>query len=327
MHATESDGARSPATRNLRYVGTGLNRPECVLAASSGNLFTCDWTRGIARIAPDGSVSAAAHPSVIDQGLLPNGFAIGRDKSFLFANLGEAGGVWQVSQSEAVKPFLMEADGRKIPPANFVWIDHLDRIWITVSALTRSHKYFSRLEKEGFIVLVDRGAARIVADGLTWTNELRASPDGRYLYVNETFAGRTARYRIEDNGDLRDKIEIQMPPGTFPDGMAVDEQGGIWTICVVSGRLIRIDPSGSFETVVEDFDKAKLDEIVAAYSEVRVTRDMIVGSKGQYLDNPTSIAFGGKDRKTLYMGSISTDRLVAIDLPFVGLKPAHWDWM
>ena len=326
MKSNSAPGKRSPEAFNIRYVAAGLNRPECVLATASGNLYTSDWTRGIARISPDGAVSGAVDPSVIERKLLPNGFAMTRELSFLFANLGEDGGVWSASREKPAQPFLMEADGRKIPPANFVWIDPLDRIWITVSALTRSHPYFSRNEKEGFIVLVDRGSARIVADGLTWTNELRMSPDRRYLYVNETVAGRTARYRVADNGDLHDKFDIQMPPGTFPDGMAVDQQGGIWTICVVSGRLVRIDPSGSFEIVLEDFEQSKIDALCAAFPAGEVTRDLIVASKGKYLDNPSSIAFGGKDRKTLYMGSISASRLVAIDLPVAGLKPAHWEW-
>lgn len=318
---------QSPADLNVRYFAPGLNRPECVLATASGNLFTCDWTHGIARIAPDGAISAAAHPSLIEQKLLPNGFAMTRDREFLFANLSEAGGVWKVSPEKPAEPFLMEADGRKIPPANFVWIDHLNRIWITVSALTRGHQYFSRNEKEGFVVLVDGGKARIVADGLTWTNELRISLDGRYLYVNETFASRTSRYDLQPNGDLKNKVEIELPPGTFPDGMALDEQGGIWSICVVSGRLIRIDPTGKVEIIMEDADQAKLDALIKAYADIRITRDMIIGAKGRHLDNPTSIAFGGKDRKTLYIGSISANRLAVIDVPFVGAKPVHWDWV
>ena len=37
---------------DLTQTGSGLNRPECVLAARDGSLYTCDWTLGIARTAP-----------------------------------------------------------------------------------------------------------------------------------------------------------------------------------------------------------------------------------------------------------------------------------
>ena len=312
---------------NMRRIGRGLHRPECVLTSSAGALFTCDWTHGIARTTLAGVTTAAAHPSAIAQGLLPNGFAITRDRAFLFANLSEAGGIWKVGQSDPARPYLQEVDGRPIPQANFVWIDHLDRVWITVSALTRSHRYFSKSEKEGFIALVDKSGARIVADGLTWTNELRISADGRFLYVNETFASRTTRFRVGSTGNLRDKCEIAMPPGTFPDGMALDDEGGIWTICVVSGRLIRIDPTGGYEVVMEDFDLDRLNVIKTAFESEQVTRELIVGSKGRHFDNPTSIAFGGSDRKTLYFGSISADHVVAIDVPIAGAKPSHWNWL
>ena len=327
MRLSHPIGPLQPESCNIRRIGNSLHRPECVLTTSNGALYTCDWTHGIARTSPDGVTTAAAHPSVIAQGLLPNGFAITREKSFLFANLSEAGGVWKVGQNHAVEPYLMEVDGRKIPPANFVWIDHLDRVWITVSAKTRAHKYFTKSEKEGFIALVDERGSRIVADGLTWTNELRISADGAFLYVNETFASRTTRFSLDGRGDLSNKHEIAMPPGTFPDGMALDEHGGIWTICVVSGRLIRIDPSGGYEVVMEDFNPAHMNAILAAYGPEQVTRELIIGSKGHHFDNPTSIAFGGSDRRTLYFGSISAKHLVAIDVPVAGAKPAHWDWL
>ena len=327
MRLSSPIGPLRPESCNIRRVGQNLHRPECVLTTANGAIFTSDWTHGIARTSPDGVTTAAAHPSVIAQGLLPNGFAITRDQSFLFANLSEAGGVWKVGQNNAAEPYLMEVDGRHIPPAHFVWIDDMERVWITVSAKTRAHKYFTKSEKEGFIALVDKRGARIVADGLTWTNELRISADGAFLYVNETFASRTARFNLDGSGNLSNKHEIAMPPGTFPDGMALDEEGGIWTICVVSGRLIRIDPSGRYEVVMEDFIPAHLNAILAAYGPEQVTRELIVGSKGRHFDNPTSIAFGGSDQKTLYFGSISATHLVAIDAPVAGAKPAHWNWL
>src|SRR5262245_8664251 len=98
----------SPTSHGVRYFGSGLHRPECVLATAQGDLFTSDWTHGIARISPDGSVSRAVHPSVIEQGLLPNGFAMTREREFLFANLSEAGGVWKAGLEKPVAPFLLE---------------------------------------------------------------------------------------------------------------------------------------------------------------------------------------------------------------------------
>ena len=61
--------------------------------------------------------------------LLPNG-------DFLVANIGPAGGVWQLGPNDAVVPYLMEVDGVPLAAANFVFNDGTGRIWITVT--TRS---------------------------------------------------------------------------------------------------------------------------------------------------------------------------------------------
>ena len=53
---------------NLAQTGSGLNRPECVLAARDGSLYTGDWTLGIARIAPDGTTGPAVEADLIAQG-------------------------------------------------------------------------------------------------------------------------------------------------------------------------------------------------------------------------------------------------------------------
>ena len=44
--------------------------------------------------------------------------------------------------------------------------------------------------------------ARIVADGLTFTNEVRVDGSGQWLYVAETFGRRISRFRIAPTGEL-----------------------------------------------------------------------------------------------------------------------------
>ena len=51
------DGTGNPPLplEDLRFVGSGLVRPECVLANAAGDLFTADWRGGVAHLRPDGS--------------------------------------------------------------------------------------------------------------------------------------------------------------------------------------------------------------------------------------------------------------------------------
>lgn len=303
--------------------GGGLNRPECVLAARDGSLYTGDWALGIARIAVDGSIGSAVEARLIAQGFLPNGIALLPDGDFLFANLGEAGGVWRVGSHGEARPFATEVAGHPIPPSNFVLVDG-DRVWITVSASTRKHQYFTAEEKTGQILLVQDGIVRVAAEGLTWTNEMRISPSGNHLFVNETFACRTTRFDLAADGTLTNPFRLNYPGGTFPDGMAFDVEGGLWIVCVVSNRVLRVAQDMTWTVLFEDIDPPTLEAIALAHANGRLTRDMIVQSRGSRVSNLSSIAFGGLDLKTLYLGGLGIDAVQVLRSPVAGMPMAHW---
>lgn len=308
---------------DLEQIGSKLHRPECVLAARDGSIYTGDWTLGIARIAPDGTTGRAVEADLIAQGFLPNGIAMTPGGDFLFANLGEAGGVWQVGRKGEARPVATQVAGRPIPPANFVLVD-AERVWITISASTRKHEHFTAEERTGQILLVEHGTVKVAADGLTWTNELRISPDGRHLFVNETFACRTTRFDLAPDGTLGNPVRIPYPAGTFPDGMAFDAEGGLWIACVVSNRVIRLAPDMSWTILFEDIDRQAFEAIATAHAKGQLTRDMIVESRGSRVSNLSSIAFGGPDLKSVYLGGLGLEAVQVARSAVAGVPMAHW---
>ena len=310
-------------TADLRHIGSGLNRPECVLAARDGSLYTGDWTLGIARIAPNGTTGPAVEADLIAQGFRPNGIALTADGDFLFANMGKAGGVWRVGRRGEARPFATELAGNPIPRTNFVLVDG-DRVWITISSLARKHEHFTAEENTGQILLVQDGEVSVAADGLNWTNELRISPDGKSLFVNETFACRTTRYDVAADGLLSNPVRLTYPGDTFPDGMAVDAEGALWIVCVISNRLIRVAPDLTWAVLFEDFDRNELDTISSAHAERRLTWDQIAQSRGSRLSNLSSIAFGGPDLKTLYLGGLGIGEVQVLRSPVAGMPMQHW---
>jgi len=309
--------------KDLAQIGHGLNRPECVLAARDGSLYTGDWTLGIAQIAPDGTTRSAVETDLIAQGFRPNGFAMTPDGDFLFANMGKAGGVWRVGRRGEATPFATELDGRPISRTNFVLVDG-DRAWITISSLSRKHEHFTAEENSGQILLVKDGKVTLAADGLNWTNELRIAPDGKHLFVNETFACRTTRYDLAADGGLSNPLRIHYPNDTYPDGMAFDTEGALWIACVISNRVIRLAPDLTWTVVFEDVDRAYLDKIAADYAQGHLTWEQIAQSRGSRVANLSSVAFGGPDLKTLYLGGLGLGAVQVLRSPVAGMPMAHW---
>lgn len=311
----------------ITRVGTGLQRPECVLATRAGDVYTADWRGGVAHLRADGTQGFYAAVLEGGRAARPNGIALRPDGSFLFADLAaEVGGVFALARDGTVRPFVMQVDGVDLPPTNFVVQDHLDRVWITVSTRrVPRHLGYRRDVADGFVVLADQRGVRIVADGLGYTNEVVLDASGAWLYVNETFARRTSRFRVRDDGSLGGRETfVEYGAGTFPDGMAFDEEGHLWVVSIVSNRVLRIGPDRSIVTVIEDADPAHLAWVEQAYLAGELGRPHLDAVKSCLLRNISSIAFGGADRRTAYLGCLLDDAIYAFRAPVAGLAPAHW---
>jgi len=311
----------------LRFTGTDLRRPECVLCAANGDVYAADWRGGVMRIAPDGTQQLALgrHP---DGGpLQPNGIALASDGTFLVAHLGaEAGGVYRLGPLGAVTPVLTEIDGKALPPTNYVVEDAAGRLWITVSTwLSPRARGYRADVADGFVVLVDRRGARVVADGLGYTNELAIDPSGRWLWVNETFGRRLARFAIRDDGTLGPRQTVTtFGAGFFPDGLAFDAEGHAWVVSIVSNRILRVAPDGTQMPVLEDADAAHVDWVESAFLSGTMGRPHLDRAAGQVLRNISSIAFGGPSLRTAYLGCLLDHRLPTFDAPIAGYPPTHW---
>jgi sugar lactone lactonase YvrE len=314
---------------SLSFVGEGLVRPECVLANAAGGLFTADWRGGVAHLQPDGRQALYAGPGPDGLALKPNGIALLRDGSFLVTHLGDdAGGVFHLQRGGQVRPWLLQVDGIDLPPTNFVVEDGAGRVWVTVSTRLKPRALgYRRCCNDGFIVRIDERGAAIVADGLGYTNEVAVHPGGQWLYVNETFARRLSRFALREDGSLGTKeVVTEFGPGTFPDGLAFDDEGHAWVVSIVSNRLIRVAPDGRPTVWLEEADAAHLAWVEAAYEAGTMGRPHLDGAPSRVLRNISSIAFSGVDRRTAVLGCLLGDRLATLRLPVAGVAPTHWHY-
>jgi len=115
------------------------------------------------------------------------------------------------------------------------------------------------------------------------SNTVAWSPDSARFYFADSPANIIWSYAFDERtGAISNETTfLSGYPQGSPDGSAVDAQGYLWNARYGGGRLIRIDPEGGIDRVV----------------------DLPVA-------NPTTCAFGGSDLKTLYITSArSADRL------------------
>ncbi|KUL94952.1 hypothetical protein DK26_12745 [Bosea sp. WAO] len=316
---------------DVSLLGSGLSRPECVLATAKGDLYTADWRGGVAHLKPDGTQALYTGVTAdLPEGLRPNGIALEPDGSFLLANLGsEAGGVWRLTRDGQVSAFWTQIDGVPIAPSNYLVRDHLGRLWLTVSTtLVPRALDYRREARSGFIAVMDEKGARIVADGLGFTNECQISPDRRWLYVNETYGRRLSRFALRDDSSLGPKeVVYEFGEGQFPDGLAFDQEGRVWIAGVISNQLMRLDPeNGRCEIMLSETDAAHVDWVEAAYAANTLGRPHMDTNPSTKLRNLSSIAFGGPDLRTAYLGCLLGDAIGVVSLPVAGIPPVHWEY-
>ena len=123
------------------------------------------------------------------------------------------------------------------------------------------------------------GGLRTMETGLTVSNGLGWSPDGATFYLTDSPARTLWAYDFDAReGSLSNRrvfADLSRGEG-FPDGLAVDADGGVWSAQYAGGCVLRFGPDGR----------------QTARVEIPVER-------------PTSCAFGGADLRDLYVTTAS----------------------
>ena len=167
--------------------------------------------------------------------------------------------------------------------------DSAGRFWIGTMALDLTRG-------AGALYCYD-GELRRVLDGVTLSNGLGWTRDDRGMYFIDSTEYRVDRFEFDvASGKLDDRrpfVVIEQGDG-IPDGLAVDDEGGIWVALYGGGCLRRYDEGGRLDAVVE-----------------------VPGR------NVTSCCFGGDDGRSLFITTAAPDGNVYVTEPGVSGPPAH----
>ena len=324
---------------DLQYIGEDLQRPECILAEKDGTLWSADARGGVMRIAPDGTqrlitqtfdknfAEAKDDASRFTEGTLPNGLAFAGNGDILISNFGTD--VLEVMTRDGETRLMYDTiDGQSIGKVNFVLRDSRDRIWLTISTRTKNWmKTVSPNISDGYIALADEKGLRIVADGFSFTNEIRLDADEEYMYIVETTGQCISRMKVGQDGSLSGR-EIFGPSKLgkygFPDGIAFDAFGNLWGTLVMVDQVFAINPEGDFHVILDDTNEEMARALEQAFVEDRVTPEDMLAAGGTIAPWFASVTFGGPDLTTAYVGSLRGTRIPFFKSPVPGLPMVHW---
>jgi gluconolactonase len=280
----------------VKTIGTGILRPEGVMTADDGTIYTADGRGQCARIEKSGKTSFFGELEG-----LPNGLCLDREGNCIVANIGN-GQVQSLSPEGKHKVLMTEADGKRMVTPNFPFVDSKNRLWVSNST---DHEDLSAALQgpvpDGSIVLVEQDKSRIVSGGICFANGLTPDADEKFLYVAETMKRRILRYAIAQDGSLSGR-EVYGPDilGAlgYPDGIAFDEAANLWITFPSWNTVGYLTPQQELIMFLEDPER-------------------------KILRRPTNICFGWAGRKTAFIGSLEGTSIPYFEVPFPGMRLIH----
>jgi sugar lactone lactonase YvrE len=210
----------------------------------------------------------------------PSALAPDEDNNLVVAT--RAGLVYLNTVDGSITELAQAPYDTKIQRFNDGRVDPAGRFWIGTIYEPRDHP---RAEMHVF----EKGRLRQAPlEGVTNSNGLAWSPDGKTMYHADTTSHRVDCYDYDAASGAADNrrnlvtFEADKTSGTYggrPDGAAMDNEGNYWVCMFEGGRILKLSPTGEL-----------LQQI-----------DLPVRC-------PTCIAFGGPDLRTLYVTSASKGR-------------------
>lgn len=141
------------------------------------------------------------------------------------------------------------------------------------------------------------GSLQQVLDGVTLSNGIGWTRDNTRMYYIDSTEYRVDVFDFElASGDLEERrafVSIDRSDG-IPDGLTVDDEGGVWVALYGGSCVRRYDDHGLLDAVLE----------VPA-------------------ENVTSCCFGGDDGRSLFVTTAAPDGNVYVTQPGVTGPPAH----
>jgi sugar lactone lactonase YvrE len=219
-----------------------LDHPEGLAVSWDGSVWCGGELGQVYRIEPDGS----SMEQVASTGGCCLGMAFDREDNLYLCDLKHAAVVRLDTKSGTFERFGNLAGDRGINIPNYPAFDAEGRLYVSDShAFKDPGPGIFRFEPDG-------SGELWYEEPVNFANGLAFSPDGRHLYVAETFGNAVFRIPVEDGGSAGAREEVAHLPGILPDGLAFDAEGSLYVGCYEPSQVLRVSPDGTVARLIGD---------------------------------------------------------------------------
>jgi gluconolactonase len=220
-----------------------LDHPEGLAVHRDGSVW-CGGERGqIYRIEPDGSSMEQIAQA---EGGFCHGMAFDAEDNLYVCDLKHAAVMKLDTKRGVLERFADGADGRGIGICNYPAFDSEGRLYVSDSNAFKE-------PGPGIFRFSPDGAGELwYGEPVNFANGLALGPDGRHLYVAETFGNAVFRIPILEGGSAGTREEVASLPGALPDGLAFDTAGNMYVGCYEPSKVLRVAPDGTVECLIRD---------------------------------------------------------------------------
>jgi gluconolactonase len=274
-HATADElFVAKPLTKPGEFTG-GIEGPQC---NTNGDVFAVNFAKEgtIGRVSPEGKGEVFV---TLPQGSVGNGIVFDKQGRMYIADYPKHN-VLRVDMATR-KVEVFGHDDRMNQP-NDLAIDAEGNLYASDPNWTASTGQLWRIDKTGKVTRL--------AEKLGTTNGIEVSPDGKFLYVNESVQQGIWKFPIQPDGTLGERVLVKQFPDHGFDGMRCDVEGNLYVTRYGKGTVVKMSPQGE---ILKEID--------------------VLGAK------PSNLCFGGPDGKTVYVTEVEHTRLVQFRVDQPGL--------
>lgn len=264
----------------------GLDHPECVAIHPDGSVWAGGEAGQIYKITEDGKNVY----EIVNTGGFVLGIAFSPDAKWLAICDLKNKCVWKFDLlTGTLNRFGNLYDTVPFNIPNFPVFDREGNLYVSDSGAFR--------EVKGCIFKFDRDGKGVVwhEGPFNFSNGMALSGDQQSLYVVSSWLPGVEKIMINKDGSAGERTVYIEMPGTCPDGVAIDTEGNLFISCYAPNSIYRMDKNGDLSVFLHDWES-------------------------HTICNPTNIAFGGPDRKKLFIANLGRWHISGIQMDVPGLN-------